>query len=343
MDFNKIIQRGKELDQFEKDKNEIEATLEVELGGKEVADYKRSSYSETPIKAKTTENKEIDHGDMLSISELEENVRFEKMVLLKTYSTQTNRFDKFKADIIFTFVDRNGIEVKSRAFGELDTSNQVSYSNKLKALSGDVVWLEGRLIRRGERHFIDVIKVKECPLDQTIAREAFKVEVSSREDLVKKVWAEISKYPLSYSLYGQYEQVLSQTPIKDIYERRGGYLYYLNYLIELVDKTPLNKDIKDKVISFDIVGQLKQWVNNLELTKILGQLAVSKYDERFSEEIVNDVLFKVYTDPSVYELIGKDLKRGISTLILLEDWSKWEMNYVYSNMHKMTIAINREV
>lgn len=344
MDFNKLIENGRKLDKFEMHKDEIEKSLEMELGlgGKRGADYTRTSYSETPILKHKENVGGLDFGDMLSLTELQENVRFEKMVLFKSYSTQTNRFDKYKADIIFTFVDRDGIEIKSSSWAKLDTSNQLSLTEKMKVLKGNVVWLEGRLVRKGERRFVDVIRVNECTADQNVAKQFFKKEVSGRQELIKKVWAEISKYPLANALYGQYEQVITSTPIKEVYEREGGYLYYLNLLVELVSKTPLETEVKDKVLSYDIITQLKSFVNGLELTKVIHHLAVSKYNNEDGDEIINDALFKSYSDPSIYEVINKDLRRGISSLILLEDWSKWGMNYVYSNIHKTVVAVKRE-
>ena len=345
VDFNKALEKGMQLNKFDKDKIEIASELEFELQGRSNANFNQNSYSEvslTGMEGFKPLTSQFNFGDTLSITELQENVRFEKLILLKSYSTQTNKFDKFKGDIIFKFVDRDGIEITSRAFGELDTSNQISYSEKLKALKGQVVLLEGRLVRKGERHFIEVRKVRESNVDQTLAKEFFQREVKGRMELIQKVWTDVVKYPLSNALYRQYEQVITSSSIKGVYERHGGYIYYFSILLNLVNNIPLEIKIKDFLLSFDLTNHLKQHVNNLELTKTLNHLAVSNYGSEEAESLLNDALFNSYTDKSVYELTLENLKKGILTLLLLEDWSKWDMDYVYSNLHKGVISIRRE-
>lgn len=341
VDFNKILENSNRMDMFEKNKKQIEASMKFDLTGKSNADYSRGSYSEIPLtNSNATSSNGIDFGDLLSITELKENEMFEKLVYLKDYSTQVNKFDRFKSDLIVDFVDRDGVEIRSRAFGRLDTSNQITLLEKVKTLKGNVIYLQGRMISRSGRYFIDIIHLQESTVNQEVAKEFFKKEVIGRKEIVQKVWTEIAKYPLANSLYSNYELLISTSAINNVYERQGGYIYYLNLLISSIQSSPIDIKYKDRMLTLDLIKQLKQFVNNVELAKTIQYNAVSKYGDKEAEELLNEGLFNSVQDRSVYEEILDGYRKGIISMILLEDWSKWGLETVYSNFHKSVLRIN---
>jgi hypothetical protein len=242
--------------------------------------------------------------------------------------------------LILDFIDRDGIEIRSRAFGKLDTSNQINYLERVKELKGKVVWLQGRLNRINGRIFLDTIQINQSDIDQPVAKEFFKREIAGRREIAEKVWTRIAYYPLSNAIYGSYENMIKTSAIKDVFEREGGYIYYFNLLLDALENSPIPKGTKDKIISLDLIHQLKKYVNNLELAKCINSLAVSKYSEKISNELLDIGLFQNNSERTVYEEILYNLSKGLITLILLEDWSKWGLETVYSNYHKKILTVS---
>ena len=278
------------------------------------------------------------------------NEVFKKVVLLKSYSTSSNSFEPHKTDVIFDFVDRNGLPFRCRKFSGMDTSNNVSLDVLLNELQGNPVWLTGMLIKSGNRRFVDVIDVNRCePLmgRKEDTKMFFQREVENLSDLSVDVRGLLNGLPLSKSLFTQYEEPLSISTIPRVVEKRGGYLKYLKILVESVNQTSLEGDVKDALIAYDLLTHIKKIIKDpFEISNVVQDILKQQprgEDKERLTEIVEESIFNKYEDQdaSIYREILDGFRKGIYTLLMFEDWSKYSMETVFSPLSKRVVSLRR--
>lgn len=330
--------------------------IELELQGRSKADYSRSEYTETPIKSGSLNETRkglgnFDLGDFMDFNELILNDVFMKLVYFKSYSTSKNTWDKYSSDIIFDFIDRNGLPIRSRKFSGMNTSNQITLDEKLKKLQGNPVWLEGKLIKSGNRLFIDVIHIRECAelmgkTEET--RMFFRREVGDWAVIVGELRSKLTLYPVSQQLYREYETPLSISTVPGVIEVKGSYLRYLYSLLTQLDLSELPTDFKDILLLTDLVSHLKTIVEDpFELSQKVSELAKSLPEEEKRKrvtEVIAEALYDKYQgqDVSVYQEIIDGLRKGLFTLLLFEDWSHYSMESVFSPYTKRILSLRRD-
>lgn len=330
--------------------------FEFALKGRQNADYQSSTYSEYVVENTKSSKEEInlfgmDFGDFLDFNELELNETFNKLVLFKSYSTSTNRYDESKSDIIFDFVDRNGLPIRSRTFSGLDTSNRLTRGEKLNALQGNVVWLKGKLIKKGGRFFIEVLHITEC--EQLIGRTKelnlfFQQEIEDWLNTVNCVKEKIRRFQLADLLIKQHEPLLVTAPVKGVFERKGAYMKYLEGMLATLEVTGLEDYQKDLILSYDILYELKRIVQDplslpIEVKNLLIRFSNKDQIELYIQ-IVSDVLLNKYEndDILIYKEIHKGFRNSIMNSLLLKDWVKYKVESIYSPQSKKMVSLRRE-
>ena len=303
-----------------------------------------SPYTETVIK----ENNQIDKrgignyglGSFLKFSELKESGRDRKIVYLKTFYTQTNKFREDTKDVVYTFVDREGFEFQSYAFSSLDTSNQVSKVKELNELIGNAIILDFHTVVKGDRVYIEPIDVYKCKNLHGKKEEVlmfFKSEVLNKAKFINEINNNIVRYPSAKRVWEDNYNYLIEVNIEGLLNRRGEYSKFFSKLIKNVDILDLELEEKEAILLISLAKILKTQKSKFK------SLEINIEDENLLNFLYDEIIYgNSKSEPEICGLTLNILEDLIYTQMLVEDSKSYLLNKFFHKPSKQYVQIRRE-
>lgn len=303
-----------------------------------------SPYTETEVK----ENNQVDKrgigdyglGSFLKFSELKNSGRDRKIVYLKTFYTQTNKFREDTKDVVYTFVDREGFEFQSYAFSSLDTSNQVSKVKELNELVGNAVIIDFHIVVKGDRVYIEPVNIYKCETLHGKKEEVlmfFKSEVLDKAKFINEVNKDIVKYPSAKRVWEDNYNFLIETNIEGLLNRKGEYSKFFSKLIKNVGILDLEFEEKETILLISLAKVLKT-----QKTKFRS-LEINIEDENLLNFLYDEIIYgNSKTEPEICGLTLNILEDLIHTQMLVEDAKSYSLNKFFHKPSKQYVQIRRE-
>lgn len=326
-----------------------EEKLSLELNSREnmIEEQRNSGYTETPIRTQEEANKNLQGlgsyglGDFLKFSEINETTQDVKIVYFKDYYTQINKFNPTTKDVVFTFVDREGFQFDAYAFGRLDTSNIVTETENLNKLKGNAVILGFSSIKKGNKVYINPIKVKKCEELHGNVEEVslfFQGEIEDKVKYIEDINQSIVIYPLAEKVWEDNYSVLINAPIKGILNRKGEFVRYFSKLLQMLNHSELDKAEVETILIMEIVVTLKE-----NLTQI-SSLSLNLGDTDVLSVVEKEALYRVYENKEsqiCWEMVQlyRDL---IYTELQILEHKKYNTNRFYNVRTNKYLLVERE-
>ena len=258
-------------------------------------------------------------SELLDREALPVNTNFKKIVLLQGYSTQINKYNPSSYDLIYDLKDGKGLELQPRSFAMMDTSNAKSITDWLDANKGKAVWLEGSLIQKGDKTFINVNTLKGDKALEDILPSEFESQLFNYKEVVEGFELKCSTLPQAIKLYEVFKVHLNRQPlpVKGTSDKAGASLKYLTLLMDLLNSTTGDKDETDNLITMEMLYLLKQ---NNEISK---KDLVVWCNDNLEEQLYTDVLFGNPNQPKQVQMeMLESIRRGVWIAMSYQSWNK---------------------
>lgn len=277
-------------------------------------------------------------ADLLDSESLPVNKSFKKIVLLKGYSTQVNKFDDSSYDVIYNFKDGKGLELQPRSFSLMNTSNSEAVTGWLDANINKAVWLEGSLIQKGDRTFIDVTTLNSDRTLKEITPEVFEAKVEGIEVMIERFTKSTKELPKASRLYSEFQSYLNTQPLpqKGTVNKAGACLVYLTEISKLLNSV-VSLEEKDNLVVMEMLYLLKR--NENINKKELIDWAYDNLEGDIHEEVLLGIgENEIQTVQG--ELLG-NLRAGIWTAMSYSSWAKLGGKTHYNPITREEVKLRR--